>query len=199
VITSAFEFGADGRHGFLRLHHVSGEPLTFANVFARWRGDAEFVVEFSRWLAIAPWAAAFWELPSLSRTTLTRPFECVLVDSPALAGTVANPSDFAAPFAQSVGEVACFDNLGGDARLIAPRPAGDDGACAHLLDFLREVEEPRCQALWQTLGLEIERRLDERPLWISTSGLGVPWLHLRLDRRPKYYTHAPYRAAPPAV
>lgn len=25
---------------------------------------------------------------------------------------------------------------------------------------------------------------------------GVYWLHLRLDTRPKYYTHAPFRAAP---
>ncbi|MDF9799652.1 hypothetical protein OKW21_004915 [Catalinimonas alkaloidigena] len=28
---------------------------------------------------------------------------------------------------------------------------------------------------------------------MSTSGLGVYWLHIRLDSRPKYYQFDPYR------
>ncbi len=28
---------------------------------------------------------------------------------------------------------------------------------------------------------------------VSTNGLGVAWLHVRLDTRPKYYTFQPYR------
>mmetsp|Transcript_9405 Transcript_9405/g.21189 ORF Transcript_9405/g.21189 Transcript_9405/m.21189 type:complete len:541 (+) Transcript_9405:444-2066(+) len=27
------------------------------------------------------------------------------------------------------------------------------------------------------------------PVWLSTSGMGVPWLHVRLDSSPKYYTY----------
>ena len=34
----------------------------------------------------------------------------------------------------------------------------------------------------------------QRPLWLSTNGLGVAWLHARIDARPKYYSHRPYRA-----
>ena len=26
-----------------------------------------------------------------------------------------------------------------------------------------------------------------RPVWLSTEGSGVPWLHVRMDSRPKYY------------
>jgi hypothetical protein len=37
---------------------------------------------------------------------------------------------------------------------------------------------------------------EDAPLWISTSGLGVYWLHVRLDARPKYYTYAPFRQWP---
>ncbi len=29
-------------------------------------------------------------------------------------------------------------------------------------------------------------------VWVSTSGDGVSWLHLRIDTRPKYYQHAAY-------
>jgi hypothetical protein len=28
-----------------------------------------------------------------------------------------------------------------------------------------------------------------KPVWFSTSGMGVAWLHFRLDERPKYYTY----------
>jgi len=37
------------------------------------------------------------------------------------------------------------------------------------------------------------RRLSSRPVWLSTAGGGVSWLHVRLDDRPKYYHHAAYR------
>ena len=31
------------------------------------------------------------------------------------------------------------------------------------------------------------------PIWFSTSGSGVAWLHFRLDSRPKYYTYKPFK------
>ena len=34
------------------------------------------------------------------------------------------------------------------------------------------------------------------PVWTSTSGLGVYWLHVRLDSRPKYYQHQPFKKWP---
>ena len=33
----------------------------------------------------------------------------------------------------------------------------------------------------------IESKKPDQKLWVSTSGLGVFWLHLRLDSYPKYY------------
>ena len=32
-------------------------------------------------------------------------------------------------------------------------------------------------------------------LVLPPQGLGVYWLHVRLDDRPKYYTHVPYRSS----
>ena len=36
--------------------------------------------------------------------------------------------------------------------------------------------------------MAVDELLEEQPkVWLSTSGLGVYWLHVRLDSRPKYY------------
>ena len=52
---------------------------------------------------------------------------------------------------------------------------------------------------WRTLGDAVQAWFrDAGPaatVWVSTegSGAGVHWLCMRLDSRPKYYRHAPYR------
>ncbi|MFN0016858.1 MAG: DUF6940 family protein [Pirellulaceae bacterium] len=30
------------------------------------------------------------------------------------------------------------------------------------------------------------------PVWLITAGVGVSWLYVRLDDRPKYYGYGPY-------
>ena len=32
----------------------------------------------------------------------------------------------------------------------------------------------------------------ESPVWVSTAGMGVSWLHVRFDSRPKYYRWGEY-------
>jgi len=97
--------------------------------------------------------------------------------------------------AGAASEVAVFANLGGDARLIAPCPRGEPRAYPHLAAFARHAPAAQQHALWARVGSELAAMIGTRPLWLSTSGLGVPWLHVRIDRSPKYYTHAPYRDA----
>ena len=46
---------------------------------------------------------------------------------------------------------------------------------------------------WFHIGAALERQLGAQPIWLSTSGLGVFWLHISLDSWPKYFTHEPYR------
>jgi len=50
------------------------------------------------------------------------------------------------------------------------------------------------RAIWRAVVETAETWLGRGDrLWISTAGLGVTWLHVRIDSSPKYYTHAPYR------
>ena len=42
----------------------------------------------------------------------------------------------------------------------------------------------------------MQQRVSASPLWLSTAGMGVSWLHLRLDSRPKNYRHGLMPMAP---
>lgn len=173
-----------------RVHLLQDDvPMTFASVLGGWRHDAGFAGFFSGWLAELPFEACFWEMPALTNASVTGDFECVVIDSPALAGVTADRRAFDGYFDAPDGLVAGFDNLGGDAFLIAPYPTGD---YPHLLAFVRNAPPDQQFVLWKTLGDALAERLSDRPLWVSTSGLGIYWLHIRLDSHPKYYNFRPY-------
>ena len=135
-----------------------------------------------------------WECPPVTAQTLSREFECVFVSSPALARMPQDSEAFAEHFRPDR-SVVTFDNLGGDAMLVAPCPGGEGSNYSHLASFVATAPAPQQDALWQAVGRAMEKRIGARPLWVSTAGLGVAWLHVRLDDRPKYYRHAPYARA----
>jgi len=166
--------------------------VSYAEVVEQWRTSEPFRTFFAALLADPPYQAYFWETPPVSRATAAQPFEFVLVDSPGLAGMAPEPGAFERHFAPAQA-VATFANLGGDALLLAPAPQAPPGAYAHLAAFARQAPASQQHALWHAVGDAVAARLCSEPLWLSTSGLGVAWLHVRLDERPKYYTYAPYR------
>ena len=171
---------------------LDGErPFTYAEVIQKWQDDETFRTFFIRLLADALFAAYLWETPPITQKNLTRPFECVLVNSPQLARVQAMPRAFAAYF--SAEPVVDFTNLGGDAHLVVPCPQTNEAAFPHLAAFSRAATEVQQHHFWQRVGMAVSNHIGERPLWVSTSGLGVYWLHVRLDSRPKYYTYRPYR------
>ena len=114
--------------------------------------------------------------------------------SPAVAALRPDRTPFAAHLDAAQGLVATFDNLGHDATLIAPCGAVPSG-CAHLASWCRTAPPEEQHAFWRAVGQAVQAwwRRSDAPLWLSTSGLGVHWLHVRLDERPKYITHRPYR------
>jgi hypothetical protein len=86
-----------------------------------------------------------------------------------------------------------FGNLGGDALLVVPCPEDSGRDFSHLASFTKTASPSLQQALWTEVGHALESRIGARPIWLSTAGHGVAWLHVRIDSRPKYYSHAPYR------
>ena len=170
--------------------------LTVAEVIAGWRDDEDFRAFFVAELAATAYPAFFWEMPPVSRLTLADPFACALIRGDALARMRADDADFADHLNSDPPPVTAFPNLGGDALLIAPRRMSEADCYGHLATFVRAAPSEQQHALFRLLARKTEERLesDHARFWISTSGLGVPWVHVRLDSHPKYYQHRPYAA-----
>ncbi len=172
---------------------LDSSPVSYAEALGRWESDAGFRSFFIRLLADSPFPAFRWEMPPVTVVTANQSFECVLLDSPDLARDP-DPDAFAAHFSAVTREgIAEFPNLGGDAILVAPCPGVPLSAYSHLGPYLRLGAEVQQHRLWESVGAAMQRRLGAKPVWLSTAGAGVAWLHVRLDDRPKYYGYAPYR------
>jgi hypothetical protein len=149
-----------------------------------------------------PWNAFFFEAPPVNKELIGRKFEFVCIDAPCLDSEA--PADvysfsdkfLLAPFSR----VTTFSNLGSDALLVTPCP---DGSRApenynHLASFVRGADPLQRELWWAECGRRALDRINalesrDEYVWLSTSGLHVRWLHMRLDSRPKYYRNVEYR------
>lgn len=147
-------------------------------------------------LASHPSQAYFWETTSTNRhVAATRPFEFIIVPAPGLENVRPQPKAFEEYFSKDC-SFATFPNLSGDAMLVAPSPCeGRD--YGHLARFVRNAPVAHARELFIHVGKAVLNRLSDAPLWVSTSGAGIYWLHVRLDSTPKYYSFADFRAPPP--
>jgi hypothetical protein len=161
--------------------------------------------------------AYFFECPSVSASTLQRDFEFVLVPSEALETTKADSVAFREHLTRQddTNDVVSFLNIGCDATLVVPRSrvlvssgtndrpppsssdrsADDSSGYGHLASFTLRAPHDQANRLWQRVFAELQLKLtqnDREKVWLSTSGLGVPWLHIRLDSVPKYYNWRAY-------
>lgn len=82
--------------------------------------------------------------------------------------------------------VIAFPNLSGDTILVVPIPQPGKNF-ATMIDFVRNADEKQQSLLWKCVAKEARKLLKKHNIWISTHGMGVPYLHVRLCNTPKYY------------
>ena len=183
-----------------------GEHLSFQKVLGLLAaGDANMIGIMNSAITNT-FEAVFWECVPITSTTLdTRPFEFVIVNAPRLTGVTVDPDSFADKFIAA--DPACkdhnsvirFKNLGGDSTLVVPCPSPDKsslGSMVHMAAFLRSAPKQQVENLWKLVGRTAAEALQDaggQRRWLSTSGLGVYWLHVRIDSSPKYYNYQPYK------
>lgn len=183
--------------GMLSFQIVDDSQVVgFADVLELWQKNTEFRLWFTEMLAALPFTAFRWETPPVTASTLSRPFEFVVFDSPVLDRRV-DRGAFAEHFSIVPHKaVVSFSNLGRDAILVVPCPVSAELDYCHLADFVRRAPQAQVLEFWKTIGSVVQERVSEQPVWLSTAGAGVAWLHVRLDDRPKYYRYQAYRTLP---
>lgn len=170
-----------------------GLPFLTGDVLAALADSPTFRAWFNALLAAVPFTAFRWETAGATIATTERPFEFVALDAPSIARK-SDPEAFAEHFRTAPDAAAIsFPNLSGDSILVVPCPVADPGMYGHLGAFVRGAPEPQRDVLWKLIADTMLGRLGTKPVWLSTAGAGVSWLHVRLDDRPKYYGHAPYK------
>ena len=174
-------------------------PLSVSRVLADLAQGHRIAELLTEDLRTDPSPGYFFECAPFSSESLDLPLIYGVFDSRSVASLRANSGPFARKL-MGPAPVHTFANLSGDALLVAPRALQPHHAWPHLATFLRGAPEPQISAFWRAAGEACLTRLADRPgpLWLSTSGLGVHWLHLRLDSRPKYISHRPFRSWPRA-
>lgn len=169
-----------------------GQPASFGELMAGLAADPAARAALAACLASAPFEAFFWEVAPMSTHTWQLPFECVVLPAPELARSGPDAHAFAEHFSPTESVVE-FANLGGDASLIVPCPRAPASVYPHLAAFLRQAPPDQLDELFRSIGRATSECLTDTPFWLSTSGSGVAWLHVRIDKRPKYYQYKPYR------
>ncbi len=169
--------------------------LTYAEFIQLLLDNEAFRDFYTQALKDCPFEGFFWETIPVKKSSVHKKFEFVLVRSTILPELIPNPNAFKEHFSKATNYTGIidFDNLGGDAHLIAPCPIKEPETYPHFAVFLRNAPADQVHALWQCLAQNFIDRINERTTWISTAGLGVSWLHLRLDSQPKYYRFEPYK------
>ena len=187
-------------HKFV-LTSDSSRVLSFGRVIELWCDEAiqgdEFRALTTATLADSPFSAFKWETPVLDKARLNRDFEFVLLESAGL-DRKENPTAFAEHFKGAPPDALtlCFPNLGRNAVMVVPTPSRhlDVNHC-HLAAYLRTANLNQVDDFWFHIGKAMKERVSDKPVWLSTAGGGVAWLHGRLDDRPKYYGYKPFKAS----
>ncbi len=167
--------------------------LSFDEVFTLWEQSGEFVAFYIGELIKLDYKAFYWEHPAVNKEFLSKKYECILQRSKPLEHLSSNKEAFK-DYLLSETEVTDFMNLGKNARLVIPIKKSDEEIYNHIGKFIRMADTRQILALFKRVGRVVKEEIEAQKLiWLNTAGLGVIWLHVRMDTRPKYYKTKRYK------
>lgn len=179
---------ADRRTALIIFVDKQSIPFSWENIAQALIDDASFRDRWNQTWANLPFDFEWKPVPIHPYTAQTHPFFAIVFPS---TFQPADSTDFQS-YLQGLkkeGLTAYFPNFSGDAHLLIPR---ETGAYGHIATFCRTAPTAAKQALWQRVGeLCTNAIAQQTPVWCNTHGHGVPWLHIRFDKRLKYASFPP--------
>jgi hypothetical protein len=151
-------------------------------------------------------SAYFWECIPTSQKSINKKFEFVVTKSEALN----NITQDSKPFAEHLAKLdaykdsfVSFPNKNKDAVLVIPASITrkwESGGKTEMFDyknisqFTKNAPLKQQSKFWQEVANRLSEKLEDGAThWLSTHGLGVPYLHVRIDNQPKYYSFEEYK------
>jgi hypothetical protein len=158
-----------------------GRYMTWKEVIKSLKGHATIDTlkyKLIRELINVPYEAYLWECDQVD---MKKPFRFAVYDSQTLAKRTQDTNAFNGKI-NCHKNVIAFPSLSKDTDLVVPCRKYNNSVYTSISTFSRTVPIKQQVAFWQKVGKTIGE--DD---WVSTSGLGVSWLHVRVEKYPKYY------------
>lgn len=172
----------------------NGSNVSFEEMFQLWQSPQD-IQHYLSGIKSLGFDQFYWEHPALTKKQLHLPYECMVLKTDHFNRRTIDTASFST-YLQKDNLVAVFDNLGRNARLVVPTLKSNREHYKHLGAFLKSAPEEQVKALFHAIGKTITEELNNgKTIWLSTAGLGVIWLHIRLDTTPKYYKTKTYKDA----
>jgi len=130
--------------------------------------------------------AFIWETSPVYKNISESKFEEVFIENESLENAIEDSSPFNKYLTDSK-NVVSFENLRKDCTLVVPIPRENKKYTSIKL-FIDNASVKQQKKFWKRVAKEIRDALIENDkVWVSTHGLGVYYLHVRIDTYPKYY------------
>lgn len=133
----------------------------------------------------------FYETAPIT-TSMNTKYDAKWIESEKLQKLKQNYRNFSKYFKKHK-DVVSFINLSKTALLVVPVPRKGKNYTT-LKDFMDNASKSQQKMFWKHAASVIRSMLKKYDkLWVSTHGLGVPYLHLRVEVEPKYYKTSSFK------
>ncbi len=136
---------------------------------------------------------AYWEFPPYYNVTSQNLAEFSLIKSSSFGN--ANSKSFEEHFKGKLdNDIVSFYNLSGDTKLVTINSTDlKNQTFCHIMEFMLHALHKTKHELLTKIGEEMLKFTNSKnKIYLSTHGHGVPWLHIRICNKPKYYTNSAY-------
>ncbi len=165
------------------------QQISWYEILDLWKHNNAFIDFFVSLLILSNFNNFFWQCCSVNRNDLKKKlFECYLIETKYDFG-VADNSSFQ-EYLKTSKSIVNFYNFNKDCLLIVPNYNHSISKSSYLniYNFIKFAPKSQIHLLFHQISLNIYKEFHKtKKIYLNTHGLGVPWIHIRLDYYPKYY------------
>lgn len=169
--------------------YVNHKNISFNNAMNYLQHNKKFRNKFINVLKNTQFDAYFLEIaPS------NKPFEFTLVNAPILKNIQPDRNPFKNKLNKCKNKnIISFMNLSKTSKLIVPCPISNEKAYTHIANFIKYAPKKQIHLFLKQIPIQVKLfKKKYKIVWVNTHGLGVHWIHLRIDSKPKYYKTQKY-------